>query len=372
MVEKVVTRPSSYAGAVVLHFRGRVLPAAELVDLYVIDGRISYRRPTESETKTVADDGWLVPGLVDAHCHVGLGPEGGVEREEQERQAVANRDSATLLLRDCGSPEDTSWVHERPDLPKLIRHGRHLAPYRRYIPGLAIELEDPAELPEAVAIQAGNGDGWVKIVGDWIDRAVGDLAPCWPGDVVKDAIARAHDAGARVTAHVFGEDALPDLLAAGIDCIEHGTGLTDETIAAMVGQGTALVPTLINIDNFPSIADKATRFPTYAAHMRDLHARSRATVRQAFEAGVPVYAGTDAGGSLPHGLIVDEIAALHGAGLSAADALAAASWTARDWLDRSSFEEGAPADFLVVDEDPREDLDTLRRPRAIVLNGTVY
>jgi imidazolonepropionase-like amidohydrolase len=371
MVEKVVTRASSYAGAVALHFRGLALPADEVVDLYVVDGRISYGRP-QGETSTVHDGGWLVPGLVDAHCHVGLGPEGGVDREEQERQAIANLDNATLLLRDCGSPEDTTWIHERPDLPKLIRHGRHLAPHRRYIPGLAIELEDPAELPEAVAIQAGNGDGWVKIVGDWIDRDVGDLAPCWAANIVEDAIARAHEAGARVTAHVFGEDALPDLLAAGIDCIEHGTGLTDETIAMMVEHGTALVPTLINIDNFPSIADRATKFPTYAAHMRDLHARSRETVRKASEAGVPVYSGTDAGGSLPHGRIVDEIAALSGAGLSAADALASSSWLARDWLGRPTFEDGAPADFLVVDDDPRADLAALRRPRHIILNGNVY
>ena len=354
-----------------LHFRGRVLPVDDAVDLYVVDGRISYTRP-QGETTTVSDKGWLVPGLVDAHCHVGLGPEGGVDRDEQERQAIANRDNGTLLLRDCGSPEDTSWIHERPDLPKVIRHGRHLAPYRRYIPGLGLELEDPAELPEAVAIQAGNGDGWVKLVGDWIDREVGDLAPAWPGDVVKDAIARAHEMGARVTAHIFGEDGLADLIAAGIDCIEHGTGLTDETIAMMVDHGTALVPTLINIDNFPSIADRATRFPTYAAHMRDLHARFRETVRNAFEAGVPVYSGTDAGGSLPHGRIVDEIVALYGAGLPAVDALAASSWRARDWLDRASFEEGAPADFLVMDDDPREDLEALRHPRAVILNGEAF
>src|SRR6476646_9063172 len=130
MVDKVVTRPSSYgggvsyAGAVALHFRGRALPADVVVDIYVVEGRISYGRPQE-EMSTVHDGGWLVPGLVDAHCHVGLGPEGGVDRDEQERQAIANRDTATLLLRDCGSPEDTTWIHDRPDLPKLIRHGRH-------------------------------------------------------------------------------------------------------------------------------------------------------------------------------------------------------------------------------------------------------
>ena len=90
-----------------------------------------------------------------------------------------------------------------------------------------------------------------------------------------DAIAAAHAEGARVTAHVFGEDALPGLINAGIDCIEHGTGITDDIIALMLEHGTALVPTLINIENFPGIADAAGKYPTYAKHMRDLYASCR-------------------------------------------------------------------------------------------------
>ena len=124
---------------------------------------------------------------------------------------------------------------------------------------------------------------------------VGDLAPLWSDDVLKAAIDAAHANGARVTAHVFSEDALPGLINAGIDCIEHGTGLTDDTIEAMVEHGTALVPTLINIENFPGIADAAAKYPTYARHMRDLYDRCYPRVAAAREAGVPVYAGTDAG-----------------------------------------------------------------------------
>ena len=48
-----------------------------------------------------------------------------------------------------------------------------------------IELEDESQLPDAVAEQARWGDGWVKLVGDWIDREVGDLAPLWSDDVLK-------------------------------------------------------------------------------------------------------------------------------------------------------------------------------------------
>src|SRR3954453_3785824 len=88
-------------------------------------------------------------------------------------------------------------------------------------------------------------------------------------------------------------------------------------IAEMATRGTALVPTLINVDNFPSIADSAARFPAYADHMRRLHAGARDRARLAFEAGVPIYVGTDAGGSLAHGRVCDEIRALHEAGLPA-------------------------------------------------------
>ena len=197
-----------------------------------------------------------MPGLVDAHCHVGLG------RARPRRhstsaiaQAETERGVGALLLRDAGSPIDTRSLDDRDDLPRIIRAGRHLARPKRYQRGFAIELEDESQLPDAVAEQARWGDGWVKLVGDWIDRDIGDLAPLWSDDVLKAAIDAAHANGARVTAHVFSEDALPGLINAGIDCIEHGTGLTDDTIALMVEHGTALVPTLINIENFPGIAD---------------------------------------------------------------------------------------------------------------------
>jgi imidazolonepropionase-like amidohydrolase len=105
--------------------------------------------------------------------------------------------------------------------------------------------------------------------------------------------------------------------------------------------------------------------------MRRLYATSGAVVRAAFEAGVPVFAGTDAGGGIEHGVIADEVRALHAAGLPAEAALAAASWSARAWLSLSCIEEGAPADLVVYDADPRADLDTLQRPQLMVLRGRI-
>ncbi|MGW5052180.1 amidohydrolase family protein [Actinokineospora sp. NPDC004072] len=351
-----------------LHLRGAVLPDGAEQDLWIVNGRI---RTTEVPgATTVLDGGYLVPGFVDAHCHVGIGPEGPVDLDTAAAQAETDRDAGTLLIRDCGSPIDTTPLQERLDLPRIIRAGRHIARPRRYIRHLGVEI-DPDDLPAQVAAQAAAGDGWVKLVGDWIDREKGDLAPLWPDDVLAEAIRTAHDAGARVTAHVFGEDALPGLIAAGIDCIEHGTGLTEETTAEMARRGTALVPTLINIENFPGIAAGATKFPAYARHMLDLHERVTGTVAAAIAAGVPVYAGTDAGGGIAHGRIVDEIIALHRAGMGAEQAIAAGSWSARAWLGYSGLSEGAAADLLAFADDPRDDLETLRNPALVVLRGRV-
>ncbi|USX56913.1 amidohydrolase family protein [Lentzea sp. HUAS12] len=351
-----------------MHLRGVVLPDGEPRDLWVVNGRVR-TRPVPG-AQTVVDGGFLVPGLVDAHCHVGLGPQGGVELPEAVEQAITDRDAGTLLIRDCGSPIDTTPLQERLDLPRIIRAGKHIARPKRYIPGISVEVE--TDLVSAVAEQAAHGDGWVKLVGDWIDRGEGDLAPLWTDDELEQAIKVAHAAGAKVTAHVFGEDALPGLINAGIDCIEHGTGLTDDTISLMASRGTALVPTLINIETFPGIAEKAGKYPKYANHMRDLHARVSRTVASAIEAGIPVYAGTDAGGGIRHGRIVDEIVALHGVGMSPLDAIGAASWNAREWLGFPSLTEGAAADIVVYDEDPQENLEVLRSPRVVMLRGRIH
>jgi imidazolonepropionase-like amidohydrolase len=360
--------PVGAPGSQRLHLNGVLLPRGEVTDLWVVDGVL--RTEPVAGAVTVSTGAWIMPGLVDAHCHVGLGSDGGVATDVAESQAVADRDAGTLLIRDAGSPIDTHWIDERADLPRIIRAGRHIARPFRYIRNYAEEVS-PDELVDEVARQAVRGDGWVKLVGDWIDRDTGDLAPLWPADVAAAAIARAHELGVRVTAHCFGEDSVHELVRAGIDGIEHGTGLDTETIALMADRGVALVPTLVNLENFLGFADAGeARFPAYARHMRALHARRFATITAAIEAGVPVYAGTDAGGTISHGLVGTEIGML--ARLGGADfALGAASWRAREWLGAPPVTDGAWADLVVYDSDPRRDPGVTRTPRLVILRGRI-
>lgn len=361
-----------------LHLHGVVLPEAEVTDLWVRDGRVTTEPVPDAVTITPADTpsapaAWILPGLVDLHCHVGLAAHGAVPDDVAEQQALDDRDAGVLLIRDAGSPADTRWMDEREDLPRIIRAGRHIARTRRYLRNYGHEIE-PDQLVSYVEQEARRGDGWVKLVGDWIDRDAGDLTPCWPRWALDDAIAAAHRVGARVTAHVFGEPALPDLVGAGIDCIEHATGLLHDPALRdlMADRRVPIVPTLVNIDNFPTFAAQGEeKFPTYARHMRALHATSRRNVAEAYEAGVPVYAGTDAGGVLPHGLVAREVVELAAAGVPGEAAVGAASWDARAYLlgRTGSLLPGDPADLVVVSEDPRRTPATLLDPVAVVLRG---
>ncbi len=353
----------------VLRVTGPVLPTGEVGELFVVEGRITYERQGGAETVA---EGWVVPGLVDAHCHIGLDDDGPTSEEEAEAQAVEDRDAGALLIRDAGSAADTSWIHDRDDLPRLIRAGRHIGRTKRYIRNYAHEVE-PEELPTYVAREARAGDGWVKLVGDWISREEADLAPSFPPEAFAAAIDAAHEHGAKVTAHCFGEAVLPGLIAAGIDCIEHGTGLSQDLIDEMVVKGVALVPTVMQTDKFPEYAAAgAARFPAYAARMTDLHRRRRETLMAAYEAGVSLYAGSDGGGVSRHGNIAGEVQALADLGVPAEYALGAASWRAREWLGwNATLEEGAPADLVVYSSDPLVDLSVLRRPVRVILRGQV-
>lgn len=351
-----------------LHMRVVWLPDDTVRDLYVDGDRLTFE-PVPG-ARTVATGGYALPGLVDAHCHIGIrrGAAPIESLDEARSLARADRDAGVLAIRDAGSPFPYPELVGEDGMPRLVRAGHHVAASKRYLRGIGLECE-PHEVVGALARQAKLGDGWVKLVGDWIDRGKGDLAPSFEPEVLTDAIAAAHAEGAKVAVHTFSEEAVACVVAAGADSIEHGTGLSPDLLDRMAAQGTALVPTMINIETFDDIAAGAdAKFPAYAEHMRRLKAGFADVVRDAWEAGVPVYLGTDAGGGIDHGLAAEEMHLLHTrAGMPVGEVLAASSWRAREWL-------GLPPDLgdvVVYDSDPRSDLAAVREPGLIVLRGRV-
>src|SRR6185369_5695844 len=134
--------------------------------------------------------GFILPGLVDAHCHIGLRPGGDPIEDVAEAMELASVDvfAGVLALRDAGSPYPYPELDHDVQMPRLARAGRHVAPVRRYLRGVGVEVEAP-ELAATVTAQAAAGNGWVKLVGDWIDRDLGDLAPAWDPTDMAAAVA---------------------------------------------------------------------------------------------------------------------------------------------------------------------------------------
>ena len=357
----------------ITHLRGTVVvdDDHEVGQAWVVGDRLTLERPGRAPDAVL--EGWVLPGLVDVHCHVGLASDGPVDDATAQAQARADRDAGVLLVRDAGSPADTRWMDARADLPRLLRAGRHLARPRRYLRHYGRELTDPAQLPQAVREEVARGDGWVKLVADWIDRDLGpdgDLRPLWSDEVLADAVAAAHDAGARVTAHTFSHEALDGLLDAGVDGLEHATGATPEQVERIAAAGVPVTATLLQVGQFAAIAAQGeARYPRFAARMRAMHARRYQHVRDLHDAGVRVLLGTDAGGTIAHGRVADEAAEMVRAGIPTHDVVAAASWRTRAWLGVPGVTEGASADVVVYDEDPRADVRALARPTAVVLRG---
>ena len=314
-------------------------------------------------------EGCVVPGLVDAHCHAALDSGGELGPELTLKQAIADRDAGTLLIREPGSPVDTGFLDGIEGAPRVIRAGRFIARPKRYIRGYAREI-DVADLPRVAAEEARAGDGWVKIIADWIDRDEGDLAPLWPADVLAEAVAAVHAEGARMTAHAFSTESIDALLDAGIDCIEHGTGMTREQLARAAALGVPVVPTLLQVANFESFAAQAQdKFPRYASRMRAMYQGRYEQAAAIWESGVPILTGTDAGGEIGHGYLPAECAELALAGIPAVDILGAASWRARAFLGVDGIAQGASADVVVYPTDPRDDISVLAHPTAIILRG---
>src|SRR5262249_59355478 len=126
-------------GMTVLHVRGVLLPEEIERDAWLVDGKLTFDRYAGA-AETISDGGYVLPGFVDAHCHIGLAPEGHVpDPDGQAEQATRDRDAGALLLRDAGSPVDNSGVQRRDELPRLIRAGRDIARPDRYMRDLGAE-----------------------------------------------------------------------------------------------------------------------------------------------------------------------------------------------------------------------------------------
>ncbi|HET9171958.1 MAG TPA: amidohydrolase family protein [Actinospica sp.] len=341
--------------------RGIVLPEREERTFWTDGDRL--RTEPVADAETVVDGGWLLPGLVDVHTHPGTeSRETPFDDEVLRKQLLEHRDAGVLLVRTPGSARRIpAWVDEDDSLPRVRSAGPWLATPGRFFPGYGRDITE-AELVQSAVEEAAASSGWCKIIGDWRPDE-----PPVPLDLLTAAVEAVHAIGGKVAVHCQTAGGSRNAVLAGADSLEHGMHLDPDLIDRMARQGTAFVPTMSVF-----AAKEAAARAREPGPRRDWWLSGwdglAPNVRAAHEAGVTVLAGTD---SFPCGTVAAEVVQLIKAGLSAEDALAAASWRARDWLGLPALTEGAPADLVAYPVDPTLDPAVLTHPTRIILKGRV-
>jgi imidazolonepropionase-like amidohydrolase len=354
-------------------------------DLFVINGRIQYRRTRRGMTPS-GDRWYILPGLVDAHAHLMTSPEIGVPGYTEARQTdpveltrrvlmhlAAQRAGGVLAVRDVGAPTGTVvevMKNLDPTMPHLQAAGRFIAPPGRYMPNVAHEVSGQ-DLVRAASEEAARGGGWVKFIGDSShrDHPGSDPDVGWTVNEVRPAIEAARRAGARIAMHVTTPAAVEMAIALDIDSIEHGSHLKPEHLKQMAERGRAWTPTLAAFRIFlERIRSGKIQMPE-----RSFAEAVEAIERQiplAAAAGVTLLCGTDA--AFDHGKIGLEVLAFIDAGLTPERAIRALTIDSWKYLGLGNpLAENAVADFVAYERDPFSDPEVLLSPRLVVRNGIV-
>jgi imidazolonepropionase-like amidohydrolase len=372
--------------------------------LLIEDGRIhsvgsSVAAPDGVE-RVQFGDATILPGLMDAHVHLGFDAGSDiVERlaqleddevlQKMAQAATHALNAGVTTVRDLGARGDLIFRLRRlieagtVAGPHVLAAGRPLTIPDGHCYFLGGVAENEAELLGLVRTEVERGADVIKIMatGGAMTPSSDPTRPQFERSTLARAVDLAHSLGRPVAAHAHSREGMQDAVAAGVDTIEHGTFLGadgarvhDDDLALFPDSGTVLVATLA-----PVAARRQVPGADGGPIARELSAaeiweRRRADVGRLHAAGARVIAGSDCGVSnVPHDAVIDEIACLGAAGLSAVQALAAATSSAADALGIGAtagrLAPGLRADVLVIAGDPLLDIGALRRRMAVYKAG---
>ncbi|HYD48904.1 MAG TPA: phytanoyl-CoA dioxygenase family protein [Terriglobales bacterium] len=360
--------------AAAYHLRAVILPGGVATDLWIDDGRFSLQ-PVAGAKPLGVDNGFAVPGLVDAHSHLSWPHERDTPAHTaafMDQHRALQAATGVAVLRDMGAADDHILsLADQPRLPRVHASGMIVLRHDDF----PFTPTDPDKLRQAFLARIEGGARWIKVFSDWSRDYRGKANTgftehdriTYPLEVLRDAVGAAHQAGVRVAAHCFSRAGAEVAIGAGCDSLEHAWGLDEELIDAMAGRGIAWIP-LLSIAAPMWRAARHDREPERAMWIERSMERLTRLLPLAHRSGVPIFAGTD---WFPEVTVADEIRQLHAHGLSSEAALAAGSWSAREWLGEPGLVDGAPADLVIYRSDPRRSLDTLEQPALILIGGEV-
>lgn len=393
-----------------------VLAGATLIDglggaavvnaaVHVKDGRIAWvgRADDLPAAAQNADWGdlsgkWLLPGLIDAHIHVCYnGTESVFALLERPRDALVLEavdivrrilSHGTTTVRDIGGEKyiemslrnaiEAGFIQG----PRMKTSGRVISMTGGHAHFIAREADGPDEVRKAAREQIKAGADTVKLMATGGSATPGQdiMASQFTVDEIKAAVETAHMMGRTVAAHCHGTGGIKNCLLAGVDSIEHGTYLDEETADMMVENGASLVLTLgvgnPDLESYPlspvQKADAERRRPMIEKGIRQI----RETIALARAKGVFLGSGSDAGGNplAPHHYsMARELELLVENGIPEMEAIGIVTMNNAKILrwenDIGSIEPGKLADLLVIDGDPLADIRNVRKVAAVYKGG---
>jgi imidazolonepropionase-like amidohydrolase len=259
--------------------------------------------------------------------------------------------------------------------------GGHLDPtmFQRLAPGvLPLSVEEGIadgvdQVRKAVRYQIKHGAKVIKISasGGVMSHSGAAGAQQYSDEELGAIVDEAHRAGLRVAAHAHGDAGIRACIRAGVDCIEHGSLATDETIQLMVEHGTYLVPTSYLSEGL----DISRAAPELQAKAAEVFPRARRMLGKAIAAGVKIACGTDAP-AVPHGANAKELWAMVDRGMAPTQALQAATLTSAELIERSHdlgrLQAGYLADIIAVPGDPTTDITVTQDVRFVMKDGQTH
>ncbi len=369
------------------------------------------RVPADAELIDLGDC-TLCPGFIDAHTHLSFEAAGNFDQSfvirfrrqvtEQAHYAASYarrtleagfttvRDVGTLMgfdfidvgLRNAiaaglvAGPRMLVAVHligatgGHSDLTAGLRFGA-AGPEPDYAEGVA---DGPDALRRAVRFNVKYGADLIKFCASGGVLSLADEVdvPQLSRDEVAALVDEAHRLRKKVAVHCHGDQAAREAIEAGVDSIEHGCFIKDDTLALMKQRGTCFVPTLIATEVVGRAADRLP--PEVGAKARAAHQARTRTFQSALRIGVRIAYGTDSG-VFPHGLNSREFGLMTSLGMPAIDALRAATSINAELLGISSIagtlEPGKSADIVAVPGDPLADISVTERPVFVMKEGRV-
>jgi len=362
------------------------------VDVVIEGERIAAIRPASGTAELEA--ACVTPGLVNAHAHLEMSGEADTmafcatsTQNQRLLRAVENArkslEAGVTTIRDVGSSQaiaqdvrDAVNAGRIPG-PRISAAGNVLCMTGGHGHFLGREVDGPWDARKAVREQLKAGADCIKTIatGGVLTRGAVPGNAQLTYDELAAAVEEAHRHGMKVASHAIGTLGIKNALRAGVDSIEHGHMLDDEALALFASGGAYLVPTLAAPTCILAHIEGSGQPQFVLDKAHTVEKAMLVSIKRAFEAGVKIAGGSDAGTPFnPHENYQHEVELMQTLlGMTGQQALHAATAVASELigLTRGVLAPGEPADLLLLDADIATDLTTLRAPRTVIKAGAI-